>query len=147
MSPCLRRVLPDSMAGKQLHSHDSIYSLRQTAFQKRFVHDLPGSRCKVSAKSPTHLTTITLFLISVFIQKCVNDGVYGSQVFSSIHSFTFSLTCKEDTAISNANCCFLSLLYILKDTVLPHGYHGESHLYQRREKLFFGKDWNIRYYI
>lgn len=65
------------------------YSQRQTAFQKRFVQDLPWNRSKVAAKSPTQLKTIMLFPAGVFIQKCINDGVYGSHLFSSIHSFTF----------------------------------------------------------
>lgn len=111
MPPCLRRVLPDSMAEKQLQSSHVLFMPRgKQHFRRGLCMTYLKSRSKVSAQSPTRLSKITLFLTSVFIQKRINDGVYGSQLFSSVHSFTsFSHRCEEDTPVSNANCWFLSL--------------------------------------
>lgn len=88
MSPFLRRVLPDSTAGKQLHSSYVPF------IPKGKEHFRRGLCMTYLQADVTYLLyhahiLVRQFLTSLLIQRCIKDGVHGSQLFSSVCSFVF----------------------------------------------------------
>lgn len=81
------------------------------------MHDLPTSRCNISAISRTHPNIMTQFLTRLLRMEYMDHNC--PVLYIALHC---SLEGEKKLTVSNANAVLLlSLLYRHEHTVLPHG--------------------------